>query len=61
MDVARTLNGALQSLISLGRYDEAFASAEQARTIFERRGNLLGLARLDTNLGQHPLSPGSAR
>ena len=51
IDVARTLNGALQSLSSLGRYDEAFASAEEARTIFERHGNRLGLARLDTNLG----------
>ena len=51
VDIARTLNGALQSLISLGRYDEAFASAEKARAIFERHGNLLGLARLDTNQG----------
>jgi CHAT domain-containing protein len=51
VDVARTLNGALQSLISLGRYDEALASAEQARAIFERNGNLLGLARLDSNVG----------
>ena len=51
VDVARTLNGALQSLISLGRYDEAFASAEEARAIFDRHGNLLGLARLDSNVG----------
>jgi CHAT domain-containing protein len=51
VDVARTLNGGLQSLISLGRYEEAFASAEEARTIFEGLGNLLGLARLDTNVG----------
>jgi tetratricopeptide (TPR) repeat protein len=51
VDVARTLNGALQSLSSLGRYQEAFASAEEAREIFERHGNRLGLARLDTNLG----------
>jgi CHAT domain-containing protein len=51
VDVARTINGALQSLISLGRYEDAFASAEEARAIFERRGNLLGLARLDTNVG----------
>jgi CHAT domain-containing protein len=51
VDVARTLNGALQSLISLGRYEEAFSWADQARGIFERHGNLLGLARLDTNLG----------
>ena len=51
VDVARTLNGALQSLICLGRYDEALASAGEARAIFERHGNLLGLARLDSNIG----------
>jgi CHAT domain-containing protein len=51
VDVARTLNGALQSLISLGRYDEALASAAEARAIFERHGNVLGLARLDSNTG----------
>ena len=51
VDVARTLNGALQSLISLGRYDEALGSAAEARTIFERHGNVLGLARLDSNTG----------
>jgi CHAT domain-containing protein len=51
VDVARTINGALQSLISLGRYEEAFASAEEARAIFDGHGNLLGLARLDTNVG----------
>jgi CHAT domain-containing protein/tetratricopeptide (TPR) repeat protein len=51
VDVARTLNGALQSLISLGRYEEALASVDQARAIFERHGNLLGLARLDSNAG----------
>lgn len=51
VDVARTLNGALQSLISLGRYGEALASAQQARLIFERHGVSLGLARLDSNVG----------
>lgn len=51
VDVARTLNGALQSLICLGRYDEALASAGEARAIYERHGNLLGLARLDSNTG----------
>jgi tetratricopeptide (TPR) repeat protein len=51
VDVARTLNGALQSLISLGRYDEALASADEARAIFSRHENLLGLARLDSNTG----------
>ena len=47
----RTLNGALQSLISLGRYKEALASARRARLIFERHGVALGLARLDSNVG----------
>ena len=51
VDVGRTLNGALLSFISLGRYDEALAAAEEARGIFERHGNLLGLARLDSNVG----------
>lgn len=50
-DVARTLNGMIQSLNPLGRYDEALAAADEARAIFERQGNLLGLARLDTNKG----------
>jgi tetratricopeptide (TPR) repeat protein len=51
VDVARTLNGALQSLISLGKYKEALASAHRARLIFERHGVALGLARLDSNVG----------
>jgi CHAT domain-containing protein len=51
VDVARTMNGALQSLISLGRYKEALASARRARLIFERHGVALGLARLDSNVG----------
>lgn len=51
IDVARTLNGALQSLICLGRYDEALAWAAEARAIYERHDNHLGLARLDSNVG----------
>ena len=51
IDVARTLNGALQSLICLGRYDEALAWAAEARAIYERHHNELGLARLDSNVG----------
>ena len=51
VDVARTLNGALQSLICLGKYDDALAAARRARTIFERHGVALGLARLDSNVG----------
>jgi CHAT domain-containing protein len=50
VDVARTLNGSIQSLISLGRYTEAHASARRARALFERHGVALGLARLDTNV-----------
>jgi tetratricopeptide (TPR) repeat protein len=51
VDVARTLNGSLQTLISLGKYEDAHAAAEQARLIFERHGVSLGLARLDSNVG----------
>jgi tetratricopeptide (TPR) repeat protein len=50
VDVARTLNGALQSLISLGKYGEALEWAAQARVLFERHGIALGLARLDSNV-----------
>ncbi len=52
VDLGRTLSGgALQSLICLGRYKEAFTSALQARRIFERHGDRLRLARLDSNIG----------
>jgi CHAT domain-containing protein len=51
VDVGRTLNGSLQTLISLGKYEEALAAAQQARLIFERHGVSLGLARLDSNVG----------
>ena len=52
IDVGRTLSGgALQSLILLGRYQEAAASAREARRIFERHGDVLRLARLDSNVG----------
>jgi tetratricopeptide (TPR) repeat protein len=49
VDVARTLNGSIQSLISLGKYAAAHASARKARVLFERHGVELGLARLDSN------------
>jgi CHAT domain-containing protein/tetratricopeptide (TPR) repeat protein len=51
LNVARTLSGALQTLIYLGQYDRAFAAAEEARAIFDRHGDRLRLARLDSNLG----------
>jgi tetratricopeptide (TPR) repeat protein len=50
-DSARTRTGALQTLIYLGRYDEAREWAEQARAVFEANGDHLRLARLDSNLG----------
>src|SRR5258706_9785613 len=42
VDVARTLNGSLQSLISLGRYPEALAAAPRAGRVFGRTGIALG-------------------
>ncbi len=52
IETGRTLyGGSLQALIYLGRYDEAFAWAMEARGIFERLGDRLRLARLDTNMG----------
>jgi tetratricopeptide (TPR) repeat protein len=50
-ETAITLSSSLQSLMHLGRYDEAFLNAEQARGIFKSRGDNLRLARLDVNLG----------
>jgi len=50
-ELARTMTAALQSLIYLGEYDLAFEWSERARAIFEEHGDLLRLARLDTNVG----------
>lgn len=50
-NIARTLNGALQTLSYLGHYDRAFAAAEEARRIFAKHGDRLRMARLDINLG----------
>ena len=50
VDVARTLNGSIQSLVLLGKYTEAHASARRARALFERHDVALGLARLDSNV-----------
>jgi len=41
----------LQPLIYLGRYRKAYALADQARRIYEKHGDKLRLARLDTNVG----------
>src|SRR6266481_7024133 len=51
IEVGRTLSGSLQTLIYLGRYDEAFTFAKRAHDIFARYGDHLRLARLDTNMG----------
>jgi CHAT domain-containing protein/predicted negative regulator of RcsB-dependent stress response len=50
LEVGRTLSGALQTLIYLGRYDQAFDWAQRAYEIFSRHGDCLRLARLDTNM-----------
>ncbi len=51
-EAGRTLyGGSLQALIYLGQYEQALAWAEEAREIFERLGDRLRLARLDTNVG----------
>jgi CHAT domain-containing protein len=49
-EIGRTLSSSLQALIYLGRYAEAEAHADRARTIFEGLGDRLRLARLDTNV-----------
>jgi CHAT domain-containing protein/Tfp pilus assembly protein PilF len=51
LEIGRTISGSLQTLIYLGRYDEAFAGAQRARDIFLKHGDHLRLARLDTNMG----------
>jgi CHAT domain-containing protein len=52
LDVGRTLSGGvLQSLVFLGRYEDALTAAREARRIFERYGDPLRLARLDGTMG----------
>jgi len=50
-ELARTLSASLQPLLLIGRYDEALASAERARTLFEAQGDAVRLARLDIMIG----------
>jgi CHAT domain-containing protein len=50
LEEAITRSGGLQALIYVGRYATAQSWARQARAIFERAGDRLRLARLDTNL-----------
>lgn len=50
VDVARTISGALQSLIYDGQYDRAFQLGDHARAIFQLYNDRLRLARLDSNI-----------
>jgi CHAT domain-containing protein len=50
-ELAKSLSTSMQPLILLGEYDEALAAAARAKEIFERRGELVRLARLETNVG----------
>src|SRR6185437_3733282 len=50
VDVGRTINGALQSLIYDGQYQRAFQLVDRARTIFLAHNDRLRLARLDSNM-----------
>src|SRR6476619_557322 len=50
VDYARTISGALQSLIYDGQYQRAFSLGEQARSIFHAHKDRLRLARLDSNI-----------
>jgi len=51
LEVGRTLNGSLQTLVYLGRWEEAFASAGRAEKIFRKLGERRHLARLDIAVG----------
>ncbi len=48
---AITRSSALHNLVFLGEYEKAFAWADSARQTFERLGDKLRLARLESNLG----------
>ena len=50
-ELARTLSGSIQPLLLLGRYDEALAAADRARSIFGEQGNSWRIARLQINIG----------
>lgn len=50
VELARTINGTLQSLIYLGQSDRALDLAERAHAIFARHGDRLRLARLEANV-----------
>jgi CHAT domain-containing protein/tetratricopeptide (TPR) repeat protein len=50
-ELARTLSATVQPLLLLGRYDEARAAADRARTLFLADGDHVRLARLDIMIG----------
>lgn len=51
VEEARTMSSGLQSLIYLGRYNQAEEWSARAREVFEQTGDALRLARLDSNRG----------
>lgn len=51
VEAARTQSSGLQSLILTSQYDRAHAWAAQAEAIFLKHGDILRLARLDSNTG----------
>jgi tetratricopeptide (TPR) repeat protein len=50
VDYARTISGALQSLIYDGQYERAFRLGEEARAIFHKHKDKLRLSRLNSNI-----------
>jgi tetratricopeptide (TPR) repeat protein len=50
VDYARTISGAIQSLIYCGQYDRAFRLGEEARAIFHKHKDRLRLSRLNSNI-----------
>jgi tetratricopeptide (TPR) repeat protein len=50
VDYARTISGALQSLIYDGQYERAFSLGEEARGIFHQHKDRLRLSRLNSNI-----------
>ena len=51
LESAKTLSSGLQTLILLGRYDQARNWSARAEQIFLKHGDVLRLARLDSNVG----------
>ncbi|MGO9254871.1 MAG: CHAT domain-containing protein [Bryobacteraceae bacterium] len=51
LEIGRTLNGSLQTLVYLGRWEEAFTCASRAERIFTKLGERRHLARLDIAMG----------